>query len=115
MSSARRNAWRGSEVITASVLSSTRNSAIDFALFSCHQAEPRLCSSKSCIRKMSAEDLLHLHILFRELTGLARPNVVGQCIVFLIDCCKSVVMPGSDCPEREGVLCQVSYRVSAVL
>lgn len=59
------------------VLSSTRNSAIDFALFSCHQAESRLCSSKSCIRKMSAENLLHLHKLFRGLTGSARPDVAG--------------------------------------
>lgn len=108
MSSAPGNTWGGSEVIIASVLSTTRNSAIDFALLSCHQAESRLCSSKSCIRKMSAEDLLHLHILFRELTGLARPDVVGQAIVFLIDCCKSVAMPGSDCPEKEGVLCQAS-------
>lgn len=78
VSSACGNAWRGSEVIIAGVLSSTRNSAIDFALFSCHQAESRLCFSKSCIRKISAEDLLHLHILFRELTGLAKPDVVGQ-------------------------------------
>ena len=47
--------WGGFAVITANASPSTRSSAIDFAPFSCHQAESRLSSSESCIRKTSAE------------------------------------------------------------
>lgn len=109
VSSADGNAGGGSAVIAADALPSTRSSAIDFAPFSCHQAESRLSSPKSCLRKMSAEDLLQVHVLFRKLVGLAGPNAVGEYIIFLFSCWKSVVMPGSACPEREEVLCQISY------
>lgn len=103
-SSAGGKAWGGSAVTAASTPSGASNSA----LFSCHQAESRLSSSKSCIRKMSAEDPLHLHIWFGKLVGLAGPKAVRHYIIFPFECWKSVVRPGSACPERE-VLGRVSY------
>lgn len=86
VSSAGGNAGGGSAVITANAVPSTRSHAIDFAPFPCHQAASRLSSSKSCIRKMSAEDPLQVHILFGKLVGLAGPNAVGEYIIFLFDC-----------------------------
>lgn len=43
---------------------------------------------KAALEKMSVEDPLHLHILFRKPVGLAGPNAAGQYIMFLCDCWK---------------------------
>lgn len=41
-----------------------------------HQAAIRLSSLKSYIRRTLVKDPLHLHVLFRKLAGLDRPNVM---------------------------------------